>query len=57
MLVGEPAYDPVALGIVSNVKYEEPLGLVNVNVFNPDRFSPIDPVQSSCAAVYVAISG
>jgi hypothetical protein len=42
--VGEPAYEPVALGTVSNVKYADELGLVNVNVFNPDRFSPTDPV-------------
>jgi hypothetical protein len=43
-LVGAPANDPVAFGIVSKVKYDEPLGLVNVNVFNPDKSSPIDPV-------------
>ena len=43
-LVGAPAYEPVAFAIVSKVKYDESPGLVKVNVFNPDRFSPIDPV-------------
>jgi len=43
-LVGAPAYDPVAFGIVSKVKYDESLGLVKVKVLAPDKFSPIDPV-------------
>jgi hypothetical protein len=48
-LVGEPAYEPVALGIVSNVKYADAWsGLLKANVFNPDRFSPIEPVPYSC---------
>jgi hypothetical protein len=50
--VGEAAlYCPTLFLTVSRVKYDEPLGLVNVNVFNPDRFSPKDPVPYNCAAV------
>ena len=44
VLVGAPAKDPVAFAIVSKVKYDESPGLVKVNVFSPDRFSPIEPV-------------
>ena len=41
-----PSKTPLEVGIVSIVKYEEPLGLVKVNVFStPEvKFSPIDPV-------------
>jgi hypothetical protein len=53
-LVGAPANEPVAFAIVSKVKYDDALGLVKVNVFNPDRSSPIDPLLS-CVGVYDAI--
>jgi hypothetical protein len=42
--VNDAEYKPPGPVKVSIVKYDEPLGLVNVNVFNPDRSSPIDPV-------------
>jgi hypothetical protein len=53
--VNDAEYKPPGPVKVSIVKYDEPLGLVKANVFNPDRFSPIDPVPASCADVYVAI--
>jgi hypothetical protein len=53
--VNDAEYRPPGPVIVSIVKYDEPLGLLKANVFNPDRFSPIDPVPASCADVYVAI--
>jgi hypothetical protein len=53
--VNDAEYKPPGPVNVSIVKYDEPLGLVKANIFNPDRFSPIDPVPASCADVYVAI--
>ena len=40
-----PSKKPVEAGMVSIVKYEEPLGLVKVNTFStPElKVSPIDP--------------
>jgi hypothetical protein len=42
---------PLEEGMVSIVKYEEPLGLINIKDFKPEIFSPIDPDPYSC--VYV----
>jgi hypothetical protein len=39
----------------SKTKYEDPEGLVNAKVFNPDRSSPKDPEFFSWDGVYVAI--
>ena len=40
---------PLEVGMVSIVKYEEPLGLVKVNTFSTPELmvSPIDPVPYS----------